>query len=115
MGILILLMVVIFLLGWPLEWPAIVLIFVPIFLPVVQQLGFDLLWFSTLVAVNLQTAFLSPPVAMAAYYLKGVVPQWSLTSIYRGMLEFMGLQVIGLILVLLFPALALWLPSVLFD
>ncbi|GBD10545.1 C4-dicarboxylate TRAP transporter large permease protein DctM [bacterium HR23] len=111
MGVLILLMVIIFILGWPLEWPAIVLIFVPIFIPVVKNLGFDLLWFSTLVAVNLQTAFLSPPVAMAAYYLKAVVPQWSLGQIYRGMMEFMVLQVVGLILVLFFPQLALWLPN----
>lgn len=112
-GILILLMVVIFILGWPLEWPAIVLIFVPIFIPLVQKLGFDLLWFSTLVAVNLQTAFLSPPVAMAAYYLKAVVPQWNLTDIYRGMMEFMALQVVGLALVLFIPQLALWLPNTL--
>jgi hypothetical protein len=79
----VILMAVIFILGWPLEWPAIVLIFVPIFYPVVQELGFNLVWFATLVAVNLQTAFLSPPVAMAAYYLKGVAPAWELTDIYR--------------------------------
>lgn len=107
----VILMVVIFILGWPLEWPAIVLIFVPIFYPVVDKLGFDLVWFATLVAVNLQTAFLSPPVAMAAYYLKGVAPDWDLTDIYRGMLEFMILQCAGLALVLFFPQLALWLPS----
>jgi tripartite ATP-independent transporter DctM subunit len=109
------LMVVIFLLGWPLEWPAIVLIFVPIFLPVVQALKFDLVWFGTLIAVNLQTAFLSPPVAMAAYYLKAVVPQWELKDIYRGMFDFMVLQVIGLALVFFFPQVALWLPGVLFG
>ena len=110
----VILMVVIFILGWPLEWPAIVLIFVPIFYPVVQKLGFNLVWFATLVAVNLQTAFLSPPVAMAAYYLKGVAPTWELTDIYRGMMEFMILQCIGLALLLFFPQLALWLPSLLF-
>jgi tripartite ATP-independent transporter DctM subunit len=110
----VILMVVIFILGWPLEWPAIVLIFVPIFYPVVQELGFNLVWFATLVAVNLQTAFLSPPVAMAAYYLKGVAPAWELTDIYRGMMEFMILQCIGLALILFFPQLALWLPSLLF-
>ncbi len=113
LGLLALLMVVIFLLGWPLEWPAIVLIFLPIFLPVVQGLNLDLVWFGALVAVNLQTAFLSPPVAMAAYYLKAVVPQWDLRDIYRGMLDFMVLQLIGLALVFLFPAIALWLPGVL--
>jgi tripartite ATP-independent transporter DctM subunit len=110
-----LLMLVIFVLGWPLEWPAIILIFVPIFLPVVQALQFDLVWFSTLVAVNLQTAFLSPPVAMAAYYLKAVSPTWDLADIYRGMFDFMILQVIGLLIVFWFPQVALWLPALLFE
>jgi tripartite ATP-independent transporter DctM subunit len=109
-----LLMVLIFLLGWPLEWPAIIFIFLPIFIPVVQALKFDLVWFSTLVAVNLQTAFLSPPVAMAAYYLKAVAPQWELSQIYRGMVDFMVLQVVGLILLFMFPQIALWLPTLLF-
>jgi tripartite ATP-independent transporter DctM subunit len=107
----VILMAVIFILGWPLEWPAIILIFVPIFYPVVAKLGFNLVWFATLVAVNLQKAFLSPPVAMAAYYLKGVAPDWELSQIYRGMMEFMILQCIGLMLILFFPQLALWLPS----
>jgi tripartite ATP-independent transporter DctM subunit len=115
MAMLAMLMVVIFLLGWPLEWPAIIFIFLPIFLPVVQALEIDLLWFSTLVAVNLQTAFLSPPVAMAAYYLKAVAPKWELSWIYRGMVDFMLLQMIGLALVFFFPQVALWLPSVLFG
>ena len=110
-----LLMGVIFLLGWPLEWPAIILIFVPIFLPVVIALKFNLVWFGTLLAVNLQTAFLSPPVAMAAYYLKAVAPQWELRDIYRGMFDFMILQVIGLAAVFFFPDVALWLPRVLFG
>jgi tripartite ATP-independent transporter DctM subunit len=114
MVMLALLMLLIFLLGWPLEWPAIVFIFLPIFIPVVQALKFDLVWFTALVAVNLQTAYLSPPVAMSAYYLKAVVPSWELTDIYRGMVDFMVLQVIGLILILLFPEIALWLPSLLF-
>jgi tripartite ATP-independent transporter DctM subunit len=109
-----LLMLLIFLLGWPLEWPAIIFIFLPIFIPVVQALKFDLVWFSTLVAVNLQTAFLSPPVAMAAYYLKAVAPQWELSQIYRGMVDFMVLQVVGLILLFMFPQIALWLPTLLF-
>jgi TRAP-type mannitol/chloroaromatic compound transport system permease large subunit len=109
------LMALIFLLGWPLEWPAIVFIFLPIFVPVVQALKFDLVWFSALVAVNLQTAFLSPPVAMAAYYLKAVVPSWELTDIYRGMVDFMILQVIGLMLLFFFPQIALWLPSLLYG
>lgn len=114
-GMIILLLLVIFLLGWPLEWPAIIFIFLPIFLPVVKASGCDLLWFSVLVAVNLQTAFLSPPVAMAAFYLKGVVPQWELKDIYIGMLQFMALQLLGLALVFLFPQIALWLPELLYG
>ena len=92
----VILMAVIFILGWPLEWPAILFIFVPIFLPVVIKLDFDLVWFGTLLAVNLQTAFLSPPVAMSAYYLKAVAPEWSLKDIYIGMMQFMVLQFLGL-------------------
>ena len=110
-----LLMALIFLLGWPLEWPAIIFIFLPIFMPVVQALKVDPIWFSTLVAVNLQTAFLSPPVAMAAYYLKAVVPAWPLNTIYRGMVDFMILQVIGLLLLFFFPQIALWLPNLLYK
>jgi tripartite ATP-independent transporter DctM subunit len=115
MVLLALVMAVIFLLGWPLEWPAIVLIFLPIFLPVVQALKVNMVWFGILVAVNLQTAFLSPPVAMAAYYLKAVAPQWELTHIYRGMFDFMILQVIGLAIVFFFPDTALWLPRLVFG
>ena len=94
-----LIMFLIFVLGWPFEWPAIILVFLPIFLPVVEKLNFGLskldmlIWFGTLVAVNLQTAFLSPPVAMSAYYLKNVVPQWSLSTIYRGMADYMVIQI----------------------
>src|SRR5688572_16800562 len=112
---LLLVMGLIFLLGWPFEWPAIILVFVPIFYPVVESLKYDMLWFGTLVAVNLQTAYLSPPVAMSAYYLRQVVPQWSLGTIYRGMADFMIIQVIALILVMLFPEIALWFPRYLFD
>jgi tripartite ATP-independent transporter DctM subunit len=114
-AMLIALMVIIFLLGWPLEWPAIVFIFLPIFMPVVEALKIDLVWFCTLVAVNLQTAFLSPPVAMAAYYLKAVAPKWELGQIYRGMGAFMLLQMVGLAIVFFFPQTALWLPTVLFG
>ena len=115
LALLALLMVVIFILGWPLEWPAIVFIFVPIFVPIVQALKFDLVWFGTLLAVNLQTAFLSPPVAMAAYYLKAVAPQWDLMKIYRGMFDFMLLQAAVLGIVFFWPEVALWLPRVLFG
>ena len=108
---LLLILGIIFVLGWPLEWVPIVLIVVPILLPLVTKLGIDLVWFCTLVAVCLQTAWLSPPVALSAYFLKGVVPDWPLKDIYAGMMQFMLLQVIGLLLVLFFPQLALWLPQ----
>jgi TRAP-type mannitol/chloroaromatic compound transport system permease large subunit len=113
--ILAIMMAVIFLLGWPLEWVPIVLIVLPILLPLVQELGFNLTWFAILVAVNLQTAWLSPPVALSAYFLKGVVPQWDLKDIYLGMMQFMVIQVIGLILIIIFPQIALWLPSVMYP
>ena len=111
MVMLILILLVIFLLGWPLEWVPIVLIVVPIFLPIIKAAGIDLIWFSTLVAVTLQTAWLSPPVALSAYFLKGVAPGWKINDIYAGMVQFMGLQVVAVALLLLFPKLATWLPS----
>jgi tripartite ATP-independent transporter DctM subunit len=110
-----LIMVVIFLLGWPFEWPAIVLVFVPLMQPIIAGLKIDMLWFATLIAINLQTAFLSPPVAMSAYYLKGVAPQWSLGDIYKGMGQFMVLQLIGLALCIIFPEISLWFPRFLFG
>lgn len=116
--ILILVMALIFLLGWPLEWVPIVLIVVPILLPTVEALDvyglsrYDLMvWFGILVAVNLQTAWLSPPVALSAYFLKGVVPNWDLKDIYLGMMQFMLVQLLGLILLFIFPQLVLWLPA----
>lgn len=115
MAILTLIMVFIFLLGWPLEWVPIVLIIVPILLPLVDQLGFNLTWFGILVAVNLQTAWLSPPVALSAYFLKGVVPEWDLKDIYIGMMQFMVLQLIGLVLIMVFPQIVLWLPEYIYG
>ncbi len=113
--ILAILMAVIFLLGWPLEWVPIVLIVLPIFVPLIKELDFNLTWFAILVAVNLQTAWLSPPVALSAYFLKGVVPEWELKDIYLGMMQFMGIQLLGLILIITFPQIALWLPSVMYP
>ena len=110
MGTMLVIMLLVFLLGWPFEWPAIIFVFVPLLQPSIMALGFDPLWFAMLIAVNLQTAFLSPPVAMAAYYLRAVAPEWKLSDIYWGMAEFMGLQLIGLLLLLSCPAIALWLP-----
>jgi tripartite ATP-independent transporter DctM subunit len=112
---LVLVMALIFLLGWPFEWPAVILVFLPIFYPVIEALKFNPIWFGALVAVNLQTAFLSPPVAMSAYYLRRVVPNWDLRTIYRGMADFMVIQLIALALVMIFPQIALWFPNWLFG
>ena len=108
---LILIMAAIFLLGWPLEWVPIVLIIIPILVPLLVKMEINLTWFAILVAVNLQTAWLSPPVALSAYFLKGVVPEWDLKDIYLGMMQFMVIQLIGLALILMFPQIALWLPG----
>jgi tripartite ATP-independent transporter DctM subunit len=115
MVLLVIIMAVIFLLAWPLEWVPIVLIFLPIMLPLIKELKFDLTWFGILVAVNLQTAWLSPPVALSAYFLKGVAPQWQLADIYKGMMQFMVLQLLGLVFVMIFPQIALWLPGMLYT
>jgi TRAP-type mannitol/chloroaromatic compound transport system permease large subunit len=107
--------VIIFLLGWPLEWTEIIVIFMPIFIPLLDNFGVDPLFFGLLVALNLQTAFLSPPVAMAAFYLKGVSPPHvTLNQIFVGMLPFMGIQVIAIVLLYIFPQVGLWLPQVLY-
>jgi tripartite ATP-independent transporter DctM subunit len=110
-GTMSLLLTLIFLLGWPFEWPAIVFIFLPMLAPVAKGLGYDMVWFGCIVAVGLQTAFLSPPVAMSAYYLKQVVKEWNLRLIYRGMADFMVLQCACVALVLIFPAIAMWFPQ----
>ena len=113
----------IFVLGWPFEWPAIVLVFLPIFYPVMDALKpelsaalgipgeFVMVWFGALVAVTLQTAFLSPPVAMSAYYLRQVVRDWPLATIYKGMFEFMILQFVAIVLLIVFPAIATQFPE----
>lgn len=113
---LILSQIIIFILGWPLEWTEIIVIFMPIFIPLLDNFGVDPLFFGLLVALNLQTAFLSPPVAMSAFYLKGVSPPHvTLNQIFAGMLPFMGIQVIAIILLYQFPAIGLWLPEVLYK
>ena len=93
------------------KWVPIVLIIVPILVPLLVELNVNLTWFAILVAVNLQTAWLSPPVALSAYFLKGVVPEWDLKDIYLGMMQFMVIQVIGLALIFMLPGFALWLPD----
>ncbi|RPH51487.1 MAG: TRAP transporter large permease subunit [Desulfobacteraceae bacterium] len=108
--------IVIFLLGWPLEWTEIIVIFMPIFLPLLTHFNIDPLFFGLLVALNLQTAFLSPPVAMAAFYLKGVAPPHvTLNQIFLGMMPFMAIQVLAIFLLYMFPAIGLWLPSLVYG
>ncbi len=107
---------VIFLLGWPLEWTEIIIIFMPIFLPLLPHFNVNPLFFGMLVAINLQTAFLSPPVAMAAFYLKGVSPPHvTLNQIFLGMMPFMAIQELVLVLLYLFPGIGLWLPSLVYK
>jgi TRAP-type mannitol/chloroaromatic compound transport system permease large subunit len=107
---------IIFLLGWPLEWTEIIVIFMPIFIPLLAKFNIDPLFFGLLVALNLQTAFLSPPVAMAAFYLKGVAPPHvTLNQIFLGMIPFMMIQVVALVLLYTFPQIGLWLPQVLYK
>ena len=108
--------IIIFLLGWPLEWTEIIVIFMPIFIPLLPHFHIDPLFFGLLVALNLQTAFLSPPVAMAAFYLKGVSPPHvTLNAIFAGMMPFMAIQVIALVLLYVFPGIGLWLPHTLYK
>ena len=112
---LILAQLIIFLLGWPLEWTEIIIIFVPIFLPLLPVFGIDPLFFGVLVALNLQTSFLTPPMAMSAFYLKGVAPTVQLMQIFRGILPFLGLVIISMVLFYTFPAIGLWLPNYLYN
>ena len=114
-GFLILAQVIIFLLGWPLEWSEIIIIFVPIFLPMLATFGVDPLFFGVLVALNLQTSFLTPPMAMAAYYLKGVSKDVELIEIFRGIMPYLGIVLFAMVLVYLFPQIVLWLPKYLFG
>jgi TRAP-type mannitol/chloroaromatic compound transport system permease large subunit len=107
---------IIFILGWPLEWTEIIVIFMPIFIPLLDNFGVDPLFFGLLVALNLQTAFLSPPVAMSAFYLKGVAPKHvTLNQIFAGMLPFMGIQLVAIVLLYVFPQIGMWLPQVLYG
>jgi tripartite ATP-independent transporter DctM subunit len=108
--------VIIFLLGWPLEWTEIIIIFVPIFLPMLSHFGIDPVLFGVLIALNLQTAFLSPPMAMSAYYLKGVSPpSVLLTQIFSGCMPFVYVVIVTMVIVYIFPGIALWLPNQLYG
>jgi tripartite ATP-independent transporter DctM subunit len=107
---------VIFLLGWPLEWTEIIIIFVPIFLPLLKQFDIDPLFFGVMVALNLQTSFLSPPVAMAPFYLKGVAPpQVTINEIFKGTMPYIWIVVVFMALMYVFPGMALWLPQVMYQ
>jgi len=107
--------IIIFMLGWPLEWTEILIIFVPIFLPLLKTFGVDPYFFAMLIALNLQTSFLTPPMAMSAYYLKGVQSKnVELMDIFRGIMPFLGIVILAMVLMYLFPAIALWLPDTLF-
>jgi len=113
-GIYFVMMLIVFVLGMFLDWLGIVLICFPIFLPIAEQLGFDKLWFVTMIAINLQTSFLSPPFGYALFYLAGIAPAGiNIGHIYRGILPFLGLMLIGLVICTVFPQTITWLPSVL--
>jgi tripartite ATP-independent transporter DctM subunit len=107
---------IIFVLGWPLEWTEIIVIFVPIFLPLLDHFGIDPLFFGLLIALNIQTSFLSPPVAMAPFYLKGVAPkEVSINDIFSGVMPFIFIVILAMVLLYMFPAIGLWLPSKLYG
>ena len=99
------------LLGWPFEWPVVVLVFVPIFLPVLISSGVDMLWFAVCLGIVIQTAYLTPPVALTSYYIKQVVPEWDLGMIFKGMMPFMLIQVLAVIILFMVPTIATWLPT----
>ncbi len=108
--------VIIFILGWPLEWTEIIVIFIPIFLPLLPHFGIDPIFFGIIVALNLQTAFLSPPMAMPAFYIKGVAPPYiQITQIFRGMLPYLAIVLLSMIIVYIFPQIASWLPDTLYG
>ncbi|MFK8080719.1 MAG: TRAP transporter large permease subunit [Granulosicoccus sp.] len=113
---LILAQLIIFVLGWPLEWSEILIIFVPIFLPMLDTFGVNPYFFAMLIALNLQTSFLTPPMAMSAYYLKGVLKsKIELMTIFRGIMPYLGIVIFTMFLMYMFPGIALWLPEVLFG
>jgi tripartite ATP-independent transporter DctM subunit len=108
--------VIIFLLGWPLEWTEITIIFMPLFLPLLDEFGIDPLFFGIMTALNQQTSFLSPPVAMSAFYLKGVAPRSvQLNQIFRGMYPFMLFQILAMVVLWFWPQLATWLPAYIYG
>ena len=115
-GFLIMAQLIIFLLGWPLEWSEIIIIFVPIFLPLLPHFNVDPIFFGVIVALNLQTSFLTPPMAMSAYYLKGIAPPHvQLWTIFKGCFPFLGMVFVSMLLVYVFPSLVEWLPNLMYG
>jgi TRAP-type mannitol/chloroaromatic compound transport system permease large subunit len=115
-GFMILAQIIIFILGWPLEWTEIIVIFMPIFLPLLKTFNVDPLFFGLLVALNIQTSFLSPPVAMAPFYLKGVAPSWvNINDIFRGVMPYMLIVIVSMIMLYTFPQIGLWLPNTVYK
>jgi tripartite ATP-independent transporter DctM subunit len=115
-GFMILAQTIIFVLGWPLEWTEIIVIFMPIFLPLLKTFNVDPLFFGLLVALNIQTSFLSPPVAMAPFYLKGVAPSWvNINDIFRGVMPYMIIVIVSMIMLYTFPQIGLWLPNTVYK
>jgi TRAP-type mannitol/chloroaromatic compound transport system permease large subunit len=114
--VLFIMMSVVFMMGMFIDWAAILLVTVPIFMPIVMELGFDPLWFSLLMCINLQTSFLTPPFGYALFYFAGVAPKgYNMMIIYRGILPFVFLQIIGLSLCIAFPSIVTWLPNLFFG
>jgi tripartite ATP-independent transporter DctM subunit len=108
-------LIVAFILGWPLEWVPIVVVIIPIFLPILTGLQTNMIWFAIILAVTLQSCWISPPVALSAYYLKAIMPEWELWQIYKGMMPFMFLQAIAVAILYFFPQITMWLPNLLFG
>ena len=108
--------IIIFLLGWPLEWSEIIIIFVPIFLPLLPHFDVDPMMFGILVALNLQTSFLTPPMAMSAYYLKGIAPPHvQLWTIFKGCMPFLSMVFLAMFILYMVPDLAMWLPKIVYG
>ncbi len=111
-AVFVVMMFIVFVLGFMIDWIGIIYITFPIFMPIAAGLGFDTLWFVMMIAINLQASFLTPPVGYALFYLKGTVPKGiTLADVYRGVVPFVALQLLGLLIAVIFPPLTTWLPS----
>jgi TRAP-type mannitol/chloroaromatic compound transport system permease large subunit len=114
--VLLIMMLIVFLMGMFIDWAAILLVTVPIFMPIAMELDFNPLWFSILMCVNLQTSFLTPPFGYALFYFKGVAPEsYSMMHIYKGIMPFVLLQLLAMVILSIFPAVTTWLPELFFG